>query len=286
MARVAELLGREVAFIDNPLFHRVNAEDLILVDVAAPPPPTPPIPADHDGPPYYRELLVTPLLSRDDEQRLFRRMNYCRFRANALRSKLNPRRPATRAVASIDRFLEMARVARDQIVKANLRLVISIARRFSTRGGDFEDLVADGNAVLLTAIDKFDFARGFRFSTYATHAIQRDFYRKLCKLRADRLRYGQGADALLANAPDPDANEEPPDSVVLQYRAVLGLIDQVLDDRERQVLTMRFGLDHNSSPRTLSVVAAKLGISKERVRQLQQRALETLRRMIPRGASC
>lgn len=77
----------------------------------------------------------------------------------------------------IDKLLELVEQIRSQLVNSNMRLVGSIARKFSSQNCDVDDLSSDGCMILLAAIDRFDYSRGFRFSTYATHSIQRHFYR-------------------------------------------------------------------------------------------------------------
>src|SRR6185436_8873392 len=106
-------------------------------------------------PAYFAELYLTRLLSADDEICLFRRMNYLKFRANALRSTLDPHTADLRSIDAIERLLTMARETRDQIITANLRLVVSIARRFASELNSFDDLLSDGNLILMRAVEKF-----------------------------------------------------------------------------------------------------------------------------------
>jgi RNA polymerase primary sigma factor len=277
--RARALLGCEIAFIHNASFRRPSIERSILSSAPASATEKGRIPRTPDGTPaYFAQLYSTPLLTAEEEQHLFRKMNYLKYRANQLRAGLDPIRPDAVVVSQIEERLAQAVEVRAKIISANLRLVVSIARRFVDDTNGFDELVSDGNLTLMNAVEKFDYARGFRFSTYATHAIQRDFYRQCRRRRTDRARYLRGIDELIADAPDDE-----PDPIAgeqfRRYQKLLGLIQDELDEREQFVLAMRFGLDHDAGPQTLQVIGAQLGVSKERVRQLEIRAIATLQRV-------
>ena len=276
VARAEAVLARELDFIHHPCFEAADADAIR----------TEPIPEDGPGrrakrptglPAYLAALYETPLLTPDQEVALFRKMNYLKFRANQVRSRVDPAAPDVRLLDDYDRLIAEERRTRDRIARCNLRLVVSIARAFADRETTFDELVSDGNLALISAIAKFDFGRGFRFSTYATHAIRRAFYRQLQQKRRRKTRFVLGAAELIDDAAD---DFQPPPIEEGQARRVRELFRQMadrLDDRERAILAARYGLGDEQRAMTLQGVAKRLGICKERVRQLQNRALDKLR---------
>ncbi|MCA9017956.1 MAG: hypothetical protein KDA77_21710, partial [Planctomycetaceae bacterium] len=189
-AKVDELLKQESRFIYTPEFETIGddptpiqqAEDLLhqLQSIAINGDPNAEIPSgmDLDEVVSLRNWSSPdPLLTFEDEQILFRAMNLLRFRVNQKRARLSAKIPSDRLIIEIDSMLDLVNRIRTQLVNSNLRLVSSIARKFASSGCDVDDFSSDGCMILLGAIDRFDYSRGFRFSTYATHSIQRHFFR-------------------------------------------------------------------------------------------------------------
>lgn len=237
---------------------------------------------DLDEAPVFRDWNSdAPLLTFEQEQLLFRALNLLRFRVSRIRSRLSPTAPSKKAMDEIDRKLNLVNQIRGQLVNSNLRLVSSIARKFSPQNGDMDDFSSDGCMILMGAIDRFDYSRGFRFSTYATHSIQRHFFR-LWKTRQRRKeRFPNAAAELLSTVPDKDLEVPVCDDPQAVVENLLDRAGSVLDEREYQILLSRFGLKSEASGvRTLREIAADMGLSKERVRQLQLKALEKLRELL------
>lgn len=217
------------------------------------------------------------LLSFAEEQHEFRRMNFLKFSAESLRSKLDPQEPNPETVSEIERLLSEAQQARDHIIRANLRLVSSNAGKYCTSNYSFEDLVSDGTVALMDAVEKFDYQRGFRFSTYATHAIRRSFFRKIGRKQKDRKRFTVTDPEILSSAVDQrEVDYDAPNETQLINHMLVVLSDH-LTERELRVIEGRFGLKESTEPRTLMELSSELGICKERVRQIEGIALGKLR---------
>jgi hypothetical protein len=119
------------------------------------------------------------LLTRAQETHLFRKMNFLKYVAARLRGAIDPDKAVAAEIDQVEALLREAGAILDRIIRANQGLVVSIVKKCTWSGQDFFDWVSDGNVALLRASERFDFARGVRFSTYATWAILRDFARRI-----------------------------------------------------------------------------------------------------------
>ena len=234
--------------------------------------------APKDVPPHPAHLWKIALLTPEQEQQLFRRMNFLKFRATAGRCRLNPERPNLRLMDQIERDLDDARNLRDHIIQANLRLVVSITRKFVTDVTRLDELISDGNLILLKAVDRFDYSRGFRFSTYATHAVQREFYRNYKNGQRRRVTEIATDPAILFGSVIPPDDQQQINDIQAVDR-LKNLIQDSFSPRERTILDLRLGLNADDGGQSLREVGEKLNISKERVRQLQTRAIEQVREL-------
>ena len=228
--------------------------------------------------------------------------------------------------------------ARERMIESNLRLVVSIGKRYMNRGLAFSDVIEEGNLGLIKSVEKFDYSKGFRFSTYASWWIRQYIERaiinqgslvrlpvhvveRLNRYLGELERYGQeiGREprpdemARRLNVPEEDIVDlkqlvrttysldsplndrtdtflrdiirdphgpSPADTVegIQRYEAVKGWMQQ-LSDREQRVITLRFGLD-GEEEQTLEVIGRELNLTRERVRQIENEALEKLRATI------
>jgi len=230
-------------------------------------------------------------------------------------------------------------IARKDMIRANLRLVINIAKRYMRMGTPFLDLIEEGNLGLMKAVEKFDYRKGFRFSTYAAWWIRQGITRsiseqgkiirvpvymndlitkwkktkerlsqklkrlpsdqeiakklKLTSEQTEKINFWMTSTTSSLEAPIGDDNENQISELVEDKNAIapdagiVKLLDreridnllEVMSDREREILDLRFGLT-NTKPQTLAVVAKKLGLSRERIRQIEEKALRKLRKFV------
>ncbi|MDQ3154671.1 MAG: sigma-70 family RNA polymerase sigma factor [Actinomycetota bacterium] len=281
---------------------------------------------------YLNGIGRTALLTAQQEVELAKRIEAGVFARHVLDSNtgLSPSRRADLLALVRD-----GRVAKDHLLEANLRLVVSLAKRYTGRGMPLLDLIQEGNLGLIRAVEKFDYAKGFKFSTYATWWIRQAITRgmadqsrtirlpvhlveqvnKLARIKRD-LHQQLGREAtheelaelsgipaekvsdLLDHSRDPvsldmpvGAEEEAPlgdfiedsEAADAESAVISGLLHEdlrrvlaTLDDREQNVIRLRYGLD-DGQPRTLDQIGKRFGLSRERVRQIEREVMAKLR---------
>lgn len=229
-------------------------------------------------PAYLASLYRVPLLTREQEAHLFRKMNYLKYKAAQLREKLDLSQPRASLMEQIEKLYDESVAVKNQIIRSNLRLVVSIAKRRVGSGENFFELVSDGNMSLIRAVERFDFARGNKFSTYASWAIMKNFARSIPEEHRHRDRYRTSYGEMFNITEDARSSEFDQEHAQSRRESQVEKILSGLDKREQQIVIRRFGLDRNQDPLTLKEVGALLGVTKERVRQLEARALKKLRR--------
>jgi len=232
-----------------------------------------------DLPVHLGRLCEAKLLRPEQESMLFQRMNFLRHQALQQRSRLNLQRPTRRSLELLDRLMALADWHRDRIVEANMRLVFSIVKKFVNANNQFDDLLSDGIVALMRAVEKFDFGRGFRFSTYATQVVRRNAYRQVVEIQQERSKVMGGVDDLGVDISDDGRESSISETRWHELRARLSVMLGDLDRREKFIIRARFSLGSHRRVHTLQALANRLGVSKERVRQLERRAMEKLRAM-------
>ncbi|HEV3443015.1 MAG TPA: sigma-70 family RNA polymerase sigma factor [Gemmataceae bacterium] len=230
-----------------------------------------------DAPPELASLYEMPLLNKEQEQHLFRKMNYLKHKANQLRGKLDPAHARIQDIKQIEDLQMEATAIKDQLISSNMRLVVAIAKRHAAQTDNFFELLSDGNMSLIRAVEKFDYSRGNKFSTYASWAIMKNFARSIPEEKRRRERYVTGHEEMFEIAPDTRSDEQELVASVEQSKNRVNRLLQYLDPRERQIIQMRAGLDNYSEGMTLEEIGQQLGITKERVRQLNVRIMNKLR---------
>ncbi|NPV87471.1 MAG: sigma-70 family RNA polymerase sigma factor [Anaerolineae bacterium] len=283
---------------------------------------------------YLKEMSLVPLLNMEEEFELARRIEEAKKAKEEL-SKLNGGCKKQRR-KELEGIINSGTLAREHLIKANTRLVVSIAKRYIGRGVPFLDLIQEGNLGLMKAVEKYEYQRGFRFSTYATWWIRQTITRAIadqgrtirvpvhmvdrirglyrtCHEMEQRLGRMPNSEELAEelnipcskvnwmlrvswlplslesplNDDDEDSelgmfieDESSPTPMQSTYSKLLSeKIEEVLDTlppREARILRLRFGLE-NGHTYTLEEVGQKFGLTRERIRQIETKALRRLR---------
>lgn len=275
--RAHRILDVKLEHMTHESFEDPSAKSLILGPMPAPPAGKSPRKSKPPKglPPYLSSLYEVPLLTREQEAHLFRKMNFLKHLASRLRALVDPTRAKTSDLDEIERLQEHALEIKNQIISANLRLVVSIAKRHVGPANSFFELVSDGNMSLIRAVEKFDYSRGNKFSTYASWAIMKNFARTIPEENYRRDRFVTGHEEMFEAAADTRVDEHEYESAQKRNsEAVKGMLGR-LDDRERRIIVSRYGIDGNKE-QTLEQLGKELGITKERVRQIESRAQDKL----------
>jgi RNA polymerase primary sigma factor len=282
---------------------------------------------------YLKEMSRVPLLSTEEEVDLAQRIE-AGEKADRKLAKLNGQTPKN-AMEAYGILIEDGANARDHLIQANTRLVVSIAKKYLGRGVPFLDLIQEGNLGLMKAVKKYDYRRGFRFSTYATWWIRQTITRSIADqgrtIRVpvhmiDRIRLmyktahnleqrlghppsveelAEGMDSeprkvqwmlrvswLPLSLESPVGDEEdselgmfvedvnsPSPSQTAYQNLLAAKVEEILttlSPRESRILRLRFGME-NGTAYTLEEVGEKFGLTRERIRQIEGKALRRLR---------
>ncbi len=286
--RAKSLLAKKIEFVPSEDFSQDNARDIILGpeftqaestqhEVIEPYESTTGSLMD-----YLQTLKDAPTLTREQEIELFRRYNYLKFLACRQREGVKPSGASSDKLAEIEEWLNQAGQIKRMLIEANLRLVVSIARRHTISGANMPDLVSEGNLSLVRAVEKFDYTRGFRFATFASWAISKDYARKI---PAQMARPDRTTAESIAQFQRDLKSEEEVDFVAVE-RARLSLANVIrneLTKREQYVILNRFGpigMPIKRRTKTLKQIGDDLGLTKERIRQIELIALQKLRQSL------
>ena len=300
--RTQHVMELPIDYIYNPEFDDPSREEEYLGETPEPAAAPRKVRVPSELPSYLAALYEVPLLSREQEFHLFRKMNYLKHHASRLREQLQEETPAGREggprwqpdpnrdgqsrgesrsraelLDRIESLYEQAVRVKNQIVQCNLRLVVSIAKRHVSANEDFFNLISDGNMSLIRAVEKFDYSRGNKFSTYASWAIMKNFARSIPSEFKHRDRFRTTTEELFLSRQDERLDPYVEETVQRRRQRELSKILNRLDEREQKIIAARFGLARGSEPLTLKEVGEEMGVTKERIRQLEARALGKLR---------
>jgi RNA polymerase sigma factor (sigma-70 family) len=271
------LKRRKIRFIDDPLYHQPDAREVIDSIVAQEEiglgASGEELRIPRDLPPYLQALYRTPLLTPARERALFLKFNYHKYQFVSARRRLDPELTRRRDLDELELRLNDATSVKNAIVQANLRLVVSVARKHLRPGMSLMELISEGNITLMRAVESFDFHKGHRFSTYATLALMKGFARSVPQMLSASKK-SSGDVAILAEMPD---RRTAPASDSLVRRDEVSHLLARLSDRERAVLSAHFGLENQVAAETYDQLAQRLGLTKQRVRQIHHAAMDKLR---------
>ena len=282
---------------------------------------------------YLKEMSRVPLLNTEEEVTLAKCIEKGR-KANRQLAKLNGSTPQDEKIA-LQALIDEGLLARNHLIQANTRLVVSIAKKYLGRGVPFLDLIQEGNLGLMKAVNKYDYRRGFRFSTYATWWIRQTITRSIAdqgrtirvpvhmidrirqlyktarrleqtlgrppkveelaevlEVSASKVQWMLQVSWLPLSLESPVGDEDdaelgmfvedehtPTPSQATAQKLLSEKLEEVLatlSPREARILRLRFGLE-NGKTYTLEEVGEKFGLTRERIRQIEGKALRRLR---------
>ena len=191
----------------------------------------------------------------------------------------------SRLLDQLDDLQHQTQQTKDKLVLANLALVVSIVKRHLGCGMSFQELVSEGNMAMIRSVEKFDYGRGYKFSTYGSWAIMKSFARAIPAEGRHHQRYIRLSDKQLDLLDQPcDPDESAQDNSYRRSQAVHQAISK-LDQREQTILAKRLGLRKNDEPMSLSQLGRMFGLSKERIRQIEMQAKNKLQKLLASQSS-
>jgi RNA polymerase sigma factor (sigma-70 family) len=230
--------------------------------------------------PFYQE----PLLSKAQEQHLFRKMNFFKYKLEKTVRSLHPSHPSLVKLGFAEYLNVKRNAVKQHIVCCNTRLASQVLRRYGDycrQRGLATDMLSEAYLNIVRAVDCFDWTRGFKFSTYATWVLINNFSRDLSGERKFTENFVTGFDESIYD--DKEDNRDEVDRVYtekhednkVRAEKLIGLLDKPEDERKRSVIERFFGI--GGEKKTLLQISEEMGLTKERVRQLRERGLEEIR---------
>jgi len=283
--RVEALLADNFAYMDSPVFRRKNVERELFTDGVEPELPMTswyqPTADDVDD-----EAIKTPqLMTASEEKVMFLRFNFSKRRLSELKKTIEKDGLSVDLAHQVIEWHRRFEHYREYLVRTNLALVLAMAKRTRLGQTDFAEIVSEGNMALLRAVDKFSVDRGFKFSTYACRAILKAFSRTSMKSMRHRNHFPVEFEPDLERSDWQDRRREQVESECVDELKTI--IDRNLADLssiEETVIRRRFNWQQqDENPLTLEEVGQIIGVTKERVRQIQNKALQKIKQVLEEG---
>lgn len=223
-----------------------------------------------------------PALSAEQERHLFLRFNYARMRALRMLTEYSGKKLTAAATRRVLAWGYRVLSARSVIVRLNMPLVLAMAKRTRLTNIDFNEMVSEGNMALLRSVEKFDSSRGFKFSTYSCRAILKAFSRVAMRMSRYRGQFPTEFDPAMERSDHLDRlRQDVEEDCVDELKEILIANLAGLSEVETTVIRERFALrpcvEGEGGPKTLEQVGHIIGVTKERVRQIQNNALKKIR---------
>ena len=221
-------------------------------------------------------------ISLENEQLLFLRFNYARKQVATILEQFAGAQLTVQATRQLLAWGRRVLSVRGTIVRLNLPLVLAMAKRTRLSGVDFNEMISEGNMALLRSVEKFDCGRGFKFSTYSCRAILKSFSRVAMRASRYRGKFPAEFDPAMERSDFVDRKRVDVETdCVDELKEILIRNSAGLSDVERTVIHERFAIGtpqaNTASPKTLEQVGQIIGVTKERVRQIQNNALRKIR---------
>ena len=280
-------LALSYAFMDTPLFKQRGIEkELFTYDKE------PQLPLTSWYQPTREDLLdsaitgAPQLMSAKEERVMFLRFNFAKRKLIAIQNRVKRDGGLTKATAELvvewhRRFEHF----REYLVRTNLALVLAMAKRVRLGDVDFAEVVSEGNMALIRAVDKFNVERGFKFSTYACRAILKAFSRTALKANRYRNRFPVEFEPDLEKSDWSDKRRDQiEEECIDELKTIVDRNMADLSDVEQTVIRRRFNWQEaEATPLTLEEVGKIIGVTKERVRQIQNKALAKIKAVMEVG---
>jgi RNA polymerase sigma factor (sigma-70 family) len=284
--KVEMLLEESYAFMDSPIFKQRDIEKQLFTFEVEPQLPLTAWYQPTRDEAVDESIAGAPQLMKAAEERImFLRFNYAKLRLTRLQ-KLIKKEGLTKERA--DQFLEWHRRFehfREYLVRTNLALVLAMAKRTRLGDVDFAEVVSEGNMALIRAVDKFNVDRGFKFSTYACRAILKAFSRTALKSSRHKSRFPVEFEPDMEKSDWQDRRrDQVEEDCIDELKAIVDRNLADLSNVEETVIRRRFNWQQQEEhPLTLEEVGQIIGVTKERVRQIQNKALAKIRNVMEDG---